>query len=327
MQYKDYYKILGLNKEASTDEIKKSFRKLARKYHPDMNPGDKTAEEKFKEINEAHEVLSDPEKRKKYDQFGSQWQQFSQRGGRPEDFNWGAWGSYPGGNTQTRTVSPEEFEQMFGGGLGGFSDFFEFLFGGLGGQRSGGFETIFRGSRGASRSQNVRGRDMEQEISITLEEAYHGTSRVLQWEGGKKIEAMVPPGVKTGSKIRLSGQGIPGSGAGKAGDLYLKINVLPHSLFARKGEDLYIDSSLDLYTAILGGSIEVPTLGKSVKLTIPPETGNGKVFRLQGLGMPSIRNSSRKGDLYVTVKIKVPTKLTREEKDLFIKLRGIRRQS
>lgn len=327
MDYRDYYKILGVSKDATVDEIKKAFRKLARKYHPDVNPGNKASEEKFKEINEAHEVLSDPEKRKKYDQFGSQWQQFNQRGGRPEDFNWGTWGSYPGGGqTQTRTVTPEELEKMFGGGLGGFSDFFEYLFGGAGRQGRGGFNTIFRTGGMGEQTRSSRGQDVEHELGITLEEAYNGSSRVLQWEGGKKIEAKIPPGVRSGSKIRLSGQGGTATGNEKAGDLFLKINITPHNFFKRKGDDLYINFPIDLYTALLGGSIDIPTIGKTVKLTIPAETKNGMVFRLRGLGMPILRDPSKKGDLYATAEIELPQKLTQDEKVLIQKLRDLRRK-
>lgn len=314
MQYKDYYEVLGVGKSAKQDEIKKAYRNLARQYHPDVNPNDPKAEEKFKDINEAYQVLSDEEKRKKYDRFGSQWKQYQQGGGRAEDFDWSQWTSQgqPGG-TQYRTVSPEEFEQMFGGGLGGFSDFFETLFGGMGGVRN---------SRQTSRRANPqamrRGQDIEHPVEITLEEAFHGTTRLLSFEGGRRIEARIPAGVKSGSKIRLSGQAAGGMQG--AGDLYLKIKVLTHSKFERDGDDLRIDQPVDLFSALLGGEVRVQTIDKEVNLTIPPGTDSGKTFRLKGLGMPKLNKSNQRGDLYVTVQIQVPKNLTAEQKRQFEEL-------
>ncbi len=315
MEYKDYYKILGVSKNASKEEISQAFRKLARKYHPDVNPGDKTAEEKFKEINEAYEVLSDPEKRKKYDQFGTHWQQYTRGGGRPEDFDWSQWGAQP--HSRVYTVTPEELEQMFGGGFGsgtfsggfgGFSDFFETLFGG------------FRSPSSATQTR-TRARDTEQNVQITLEEAFHGTTRLLQWEGGRKIEAKIPPGVRTGSRVRLAKQGEGGA------DLYLKVEVLPHPVFERDGDNLKVTIDVDLYTAILGGEVMIATIDKRVKMTIPPETQNGKIFRLSGLGMPKLRSPNQRGDLYATVEVQLPTNLTQEEKRLFEKLKSLRHSS
>lgn len=326
MEYRDYYQILGVEKNASQDDIKKAFRKMARKYHPDVNHGDKNAEEKFKEINEANEVLSDPEKRRKYDQFGAQWQQYTRGGGRPEDFDWARWtGAGSNGGTTYRTVSPEEFEQMFGGGLGGFSDFFETLFGGSMRGRSSGFG--FGTDRQARTSTTTRTRrkyDSEHKLQITLEEAFNGATRTLQFEDGRKIEAKIPRGVHTGSKVRLSGQGGRAYG-GEAGDLYLHIEVLPHALFQRDGDDLRINLPVDLYTLLLGGAADVPTLEKPVKLTIPPETANGKLFRLRGLGMPNLRNPEQRGDLYARVEVQLPARLSAEEKELFSRLRALQR--
>lgn len=326
MDYKDYYKILGVSKNASKDEIKKAYRKLARKYHPDVNPDDKASEDKFKEINEAYEVLSDTEKRKKYDQFGSQWKQYTSAGGRPEDFDWRQWSSgaagSPGG-TYTRTVSPEEFEQMFGGGAGGgFSDFFETLFGGLGGMR---------GARQSSRNQTYstrprKGRSSEHKLQITLEEAFHGTTRVLTWDDGRRIEAKIPRGVKTGSKVRLRGQGESGVAGGEPGDLFLKIEVLPHPVFKREGDDLKVTVPVDLYDAILGGEVDVSTIDKTVKLKIPAGTDNGKIFRLRGLGMPKLKNPKKRGDLYATVEVHLPKNLSAEERKLFEELRNLHRK-
>ncbi|HIQ04268.1 MAG TPA: J domain-containing protein, partial [Anaerolineae bacterium] len=313
MEYKDYYKILGVSKNATEKEIKRAYRKLARQYHPDVNPGDKVAEERFKEINEAYEVLSDPEKRKKYDQFGAQWQQWQRMGGRPEDFDWSQWvaqGTGPGGQrVYTHTVSPEEFEEILGG-FGGFSDFFETLFGGMGRRRTSDFGGgPFDSFRAGFRARPRRGRDIEQPVQITLEEAYRGTTRVLQRDNGTRLEVKIPRGVKTGSRVRMAGKGIPGTGGGQAGDLYLKIEVLPHNTFERRGDDLYVEVPVDLYTCILGGETRVPTLDGSVMLTIPPETPNGKVFRLRGLGMPNLRNPDRHGDLYATVNVQLPQHL------------------
>ncbi len=315
MQYKDYYEELGVGKTASQDEIKKAYRKLARKYHPDVNPNDPHAEEKFKDINEAYQVLSDDEKRKKYDRFGSQWKQYQQSGGRAEDFDWSQWTArgQPGG-TQYRTVSPEEFEQMFGGGFGGgFSDFFETLFGGMGGMRSP-RQTTQRASPQSAR----RGRDIEHPVEITLEEAFHGASRTLSFEGGRRIEAKIPAGVKSGSKIRLSGQGAGGTQS--AGDLYLKIKVLHHPQFTRDGDHLRVNQPVDFFIALLGGDVRVRTIDKEVKLTIPPETDSGKIFRLKGLGMPKLNKPNQHGDLYVTVQVQVPKHLTDEQKKQFEEL-------
>jgi len=321
MDYKDYYQILGVDKNASQDEIKKAFRKLARKYHPDMNKGDhaKAAEEKFKEINEANEVLSDPDKRQKYDQFGAHWQQFGRAGGQPEDFNWGPWQSQ-GAGSYTRTMTQEELEQLFGriGGLGGFSDFFETLFGGFG--RGAGADF---GQRRVRRPQ--RGQDAEHTVEISLEEAHRGTSRLLQWEDGRKIEAQIPPGVKTGSKIRLRGQGQRGAMGGQAGDLFLRVEVLPHPLFERNGDNLRINVPVGLFDALLGGEVEVAAIDQRVRLTIPPETENGKTFRLRGLGMPRLSDPKKKGDLFVKVDVLLPKRLSAKEKELFERLRGMRR--
>ncbi len=314
MDYKDYYSILGVAKTASDDEIKSAYRKLARKYHPDVNK-DPGAEDKFKEINEAYQVLSDKEKRQKYDQFGSEWQSYQSSGGRPGGFDWGPWQQSPGGRSQYRTVSPEEFSEMFGGrgqaggGMGGFSDFFETLFG------SGGFSGGF--GQQASQPQ-TRARDVEYELDISLREAFAGTKRTLQFEDGRKIEATIPPGVKTGSKVRLSGQ------AGGA-DLFLKIKVLPDPIYKRKGDDLYMDVKVDLYTAILGGEVGVNTMTKAIRLTIPEGTDSGKTLRLKGLGMPNLKNPKQAGDLYVRVQIEVPKHLTSAEKDKLRDLQHMRR--
>jgi curved DNA-binding protein len=331
MEYKDYYEVLGVAKGASQSEIKKAYRKLARKYHPDVNPEDKGAEERFKEINEAYEVLSDPENRKKYDQFGAQWRQYERAGGRPEDFDWAQWASQqagPGstGRTRARTVTPEEFEQMFGGagGAGGFSDFFETLFGG-GGRRTAGFTGGFPGGQFSQYQTRPRsGRDIEHQVDVTLEEAFHGTTRTLQFEGGRTIKAAIPAGVREGSRVRLSGQGEAGTAGAEAGDLFLRVNILPNDRFERDGDDLYVDVPVDLYTAILGGSVAVSSIDREVRLSIPPETENGKVFRLSGLGMPRLRDPKQRGDLFATVALVLPQNLSEQEKELFRELRELR---
>ena len=320
MEYKDYYRILGLERNATPTDIKKAYRKLARKYHPDVNPGDKTAGDKFSEINEAHEVLSDPEKRKKYDQFGSNWQDFKQGGGRPEDFNWNAWQSEPGQTYNYRTVTPEEFQELFGRG-GGYSDFFETLFGSPGGVHAGRQD---RAADAFSPSARQTGLDSEHGLQITLEEAYHGTSRVLEWEDGRKIETKIPPGVKTGSRVRVKGQGFKAGPGGKAGDLYLKIEVSPHSRFQRVNDDLKVSLQVDLFTLLLGGRVNVSGIDRTVKLDIPAETANGRVFRLRGLGMPKMKHPAERGDLYVTVEALLPKSLSDREKEIILNWKKIR---
>ena len=320
MEYKDYYETLGVSKSASEKEIKKAYRKLAQKHHPDKNPNNKAAEEKFKDLNEAYEVLSDADKRQKYDQLGSQWRQYERAGGNAQDFwgQYGAAGGQPGGRTYTQSVTQEDLERMFGSGFGsrgmggdsGFSDFFETLFG-RGGPTSG-------YDRAGSQPRARRGRDMEHTVQVTLEEAFHGTTRTLQWEDGRSIEAKIPRGVKPGSRVRLSGQGADG------GDLYLRVELLPHDRFQLDSDDLKVAVDVDLYTAVLGGKINVPTLDKTVKLTIPAETGNGKQFRLRGLGMPQLRQPDKRGDLYAMVNVTLPRNLSEQEKELFQKLQALR---
>jgi curved DNA-binding protein len=315
MEVKDYYQTLGVSKDASQDEIKRAFRKLARQHHPDLNPGDPAAEDRFKEINEAYEVLSDEEKRKKYDRFGAQWQQYERAGGNPDNFDWSQWASAQsapgGGRTYTRTVSPEEFETIFGGQAGAdFSDFFETLFGG---QRAASGPAY---GRREYQPRPRQGRDLEHPIQITLKEAFHGGKRTLQFEDGRTIEADIPPGVRSGSRVRLRGMAEPGSAGGAAGDLYLKVEVLPDDKFQREGNDLRVNLPVDLFTLLLGGSASCPTIDKTVELTIPPGTANGKVFRLKGLGMPKLRNPKERGDLYATVEARLPENLSEAELDL-----------
>ncbi len=303
MEYKDYYKVLGVERTASGDEIKRAYRKLARKYHPDVNPGDKNAERRFKEINEAQEVLTDAEKRKKYDQLGSQWQQWQQSGGAPTDFDWSQWyaGGAPGGQGGPRPDYPD-LNELFG--QGGASDFFESLFAGMG-RRAGG--------RSRPRATQ-RGEDYEQPVEITLEEAFSGTARLLQI-GERRLEVKIPAGVKTGSRVRIAGEGAPGNAG--SGDLFLKISVLPHAIFERKENDLYGEADVDLYIAILGGEIKVTTLTGVLAVRIPPEMQSGRALRLAGQGMPVPGKPKERGDLYVKVRVKLPTGLSDEERALF----------
>lgn len=310
MDYKDYYKTLGVSKTADAKEIKKVYRQLARQYHPDKNPGNKAAEEKFKEISEAYEVLSDPEKRQKYDQFGSQWQQYSRMGGDPNDF-WSQWGQPAGGQGYSQNINPEDLERMFGGSGGsGFSSFFETLFGQMGGA---GFS-----SQQQPRSRSRRPTQQEHTVQITLLEAFHGSNRQLEWEDGRTLTIKIPRGANTGSKIRFKGQGSGGQ------DLFIKIEVLPHPLFERDGDNLKVMVPVDLYTAVLGGKAEIPTLGESVRLTIPQGTDSGKTFRLKGLGMPKLKKEETYGDLYATLRILVPKGLSEREEALFKELQELR---
>jgi curved DNA-binding protein len=317
MEYKDYYKILGVDRNADEKEIKKAYRRLARKYHPDVNPDNKEAEERFKEINEAHEVLTDPDKRRKYDQLGANWQQWQHMGRDPSGFDWSQWTTRAPGGGRVH-VEYGDLGDLFGGafGGGGFSDFFEAIFGGAGRQGS-------QAWTGTRQARPRRGQDYEQPVEITLEEAFSGTRRVLE-KDGRRIEVKIPPGVKTGSKVRIAGEGAPGLGRGATGDLYLKVTVLPHKVFERQGDDLYCEVPVNLYAAILGGETNVPTLKGTVSLKIPPETQGGRTFRLKGQGMPQLRDSKKHGDLYAKVKVVLPKGLSAKEKELFRELAQMR---
>jgi len=311
MEYKDYYKVLGVEKTATAKEIKQAFRRLARQHHPDVNPNDPQAEERFKEINEAYEVLSDPEKRGKYDQLGADWQRWQRAGGGPGDFDWGRWTSGgPGQGVHVRYGTPEDLEDLFGGGSP-FSDFFSQIFGGMGASPgAGGFQYQIRPQRG---------QDFEQAVEITLQEAYHGASRILQ-KDGQRLEVRIPAGARSGTRVRMSGQGGQGAAGGDAGDLYLRVKVAPDPRFERKGDDLYTTLGVDLYTMILGGQIRVPTMTGQAVLSIPEGTQNGRTFRLRGKGMPRLRKPDEYGDLFVTVEVLLPTDLTPRQRDLFEEL-------
>ena len=300
MEYKDYYKILGVDRTASSDEIKSVYRKLALKHHPDKNPDDKQAEERFKEINEAYEVLGDSTKRAKYDQLGSSYRAWERTSGQPGSFNWDEWMS--GGQGRGVRVDVGDIGDVFGG----FSDFFSAIFSETGAQQQG------------YRAQGRRsGRDLKQPVTITLSEANTGTTRVLTINE-KKIEVTIPPGARTGTKVRVSGLGE--AGAQKSGDLFLVIKVESDPRFKRRKDDLYTKVTVDLYTAVLGGEFEVPTLSGNVVLTIPSGSQPNQSFRLNGRGMPNLRNKNKQGDLYVRLDITLPSDLNPRERELFEEL-------
>ncbi|MDX5420706.1 MAG: J domain-containing protein [Hymenobacteraceae bacterium] len=309
MEYKDYYKILGVDKTASQADIKKAYRALAKKYHPDKTKGDTAAEDKFKDISEAYEVLGDAEKRKQYDQLGANWRQFQQGGfggGRGQQYG------QPGGGFGG-TFYEGDFSDMFGGGGGeGFSDFFQQFFGGAAG---GGYGQ--RSGRAAA-----KGQDYEAEMEITLQEAYEGTSRLLN-VNNQQLRITTKPGVADGQVLRIKGKGGPAIGGGVSGDLYIKVLVKPDPRFERKGDDLYSDLTINLFTAILGGSAQVNTMSGQLKLTIPEGTQNGKVLRLRGKGMPVYGKPDQHGNLYVKINVKLPVRLSGEERELFEKLRDM----
>jgi len=312
VDYKDYYQILDIPRDADEKDIRRAYRRLARKWHPDVNPNDPAAEEKFKDISEAYEVLSDADKRSKYDRVGREWQRY-QQAGTPGGFDWGPWTqAAPGGQgVQYTYATTEDLKDLFGGA--GFSDFFETLFGGGTPGRS--------GSRRSAPTQ--LGHDAEHPVQVTLAEAYHGAKRTLTKEG-RPLEVQIPPGVRTGSKVRLRGEGVRGRGGGAAGDLYLVVEVQADPRFERRGNDIYTDVEIPLVTAVLGGEIQVPTITGEVALKVPPETQNGRCFRLRGKGMPQLKKPAEHGDQFVTVTVRVPTDLTDEERALFEELQRLR---
>jgi curved DNA-binding protein len=310
MTFKDYYKILGVGKTATQDEIKKAYRKLANKYHPDKTKGDKAAEEKFKEINEANEILSDPAKRKKYDQFGADWKHYEEAGQQPGGFDWS---KYTGGHAgQGRTMSQEEFSAMFGDE--GAENIFETIFG----QHTGG--------RGGRRSRVSKGEDFEAETTLSLEEAYHGSARLLKIND-QTIKISMKPGIADGQVLRVAGKGGRGSNGGPNGDLYITVRIAPHAEFQRRGNDLYCDKPIELYTAVLGGKARIKTIKNTVNIDIPMGTPNGKVLRLLGLGVPVYGTKNEFGNMYVTVVIQLPDHLNEEEIDLFRKLAALQKKN
>lgn len=308
MDFKDYYKILGVDKKASAEQIKKSYRSLAQKYHPDKNQGNQAAENKFKEINEAYEVLSDTDKRRKYDNLGSSFTNFRQSGGNTNDFNWAEW--FENNEKKKRAGSARSTVNDFFANNDTASDFFEKIFGS-------GF-----GSKKKSSPQPVRGEDITTTVELTLEEAYNGVTKKIVTEG-QTIELKLKPGIENGQVLKISAKGGLGKNGGANGDLIINISVKSHKRVIRKGSDLYVEITTDLYKAILGGTSKITTFAGTVKLTVPPETQHGKVLVLKGLGMPLYSNPEMHGDLYVTLNVKLPQNLTDRERELFTELKAI----
>lgn len=301
MTSRDYYDVLGVSRDADEKEIKRAFRKLAKELHPDANPDDPTAADKFKEVNAAYEVLSNPDKRKQYDRFGPNYQQYQNMGGQT-----------PYGNVHF------DFEDM---GDSPFGDLFDSLFGGGNAARSrrGSSNTRFEyGPFGGAPGQTA-GRDIEHNISITLREAYDGTTRLIT-KDGRRINVNIPAGAATGTKVRLAGEGEPGFG-GQPGDLYLIVDVQKDPIFERDGDDLYVDVKVDAFTAMLGGTVEVPTMERPVKVKVPKGTQSGRKLRLTGKGMPRLKQKGEHGDLYARIVLTVPARLTDEQREMVERLR------
>jgi curved DNA-binding protein len=307
MDYKDYYKVLGVEKNASQDEIKKAYRKLAVKYHPDKNPDNKAAEEKFKEISEANDVLSDPEKRKKYDELGENWRYYQQQGGDANQYDFSKWQTRPGAGGR------QQYTEQFGSNEGRFSDFFESLFG----HGGGGF-----GNAQHRSARQMKGEDYTGEVTITLEEAYRGATRQLNING-QLLNLKLKPGIANGQVLRLRGKGGAGYNGGPSGDVLITIQVKPHSKYERKGNDLYFDEPLDVFTAVLGGKAPAHAIEKTLNVTIPPGTDSNKSFRLRGAGMPLYDNAQEHGDAYVRMVIHVPKNPTEEQRKLWEQLANI----
>jgi curved DNA-binding protein len=305
VEYKDYYEVLGVPKDADEKAIKAAYRKLARKYHPDVNPNKAEAERKFKEINEANEVLSDKEKRAKYDRFGADWQR-AQQSGQAGDFDWSQYQAGPGQGGYTR-YSAEDLQDLFGEEAP-FSDLFTHLFGAEAAQ---------------AQPRAARGRDIEQPVTVTLAQAFKGTALRLKHPGGPTIEVKIPSGVETGTRMRVKGQGMAGR-RGQAGDLWLVIAVEDDPRFVRQGNDLHTRVHVPLYTAVLGGEVTVPMLEGKARLKVPAETQTGHELRLKGQGMPVYGDAGTRGDLYVAIDVRLPSKLTEKERALFQELAGMR---
>ena len=311
MEYKDYYKILGVNRSADEKAIKQAYRRLARKYHPDVSKAKGTAE-RFKEVSEAYEVLSDPDKRRRYDNLGPDWQRYAE----------------PRGNAEGASGPFEGFRVHFGGrggdlgDLGGFSDFFRTIFGDLGVQGEDPFTEVRQKTGRGAGFRAARGADAQAAVEVSLEEAYHGSRKSFTVDG-RRLEVKIPAGVETGSRVRVSGAAPSASAGADRGDLYLTVTVRPHPLFERKGDDLYLELPLTVPEAALGAEVRVPTLKGAISMKIPPETSSGKTFRLPGYGMPHLKGGGA-GDQYVKAKIVLPSELTAREKALLEEWRQLR---
>ncbi len=300
MSTENYYDILGVSKSASAEDIKKAYRKLAVKYHPDKNKDNSQAEEKFKAVSEAYEVLSDPKKREMYNRFGQNWKQFqdSRQGGAGSD-----WSNFYSQQTGTHDYSYQNFEDVFGGGGGDFSSVFDSLFG-----------QQFRGGGHQQRPRTQKGQDVTAQASITLEEAYHGTSRMIKTDK-ETIKINIKPGIADQEKLRLPGKGMPGFNGGSQGDMYITVHIQPHETFERKGADLYCSLPVPLYTMMLGGKLNLKTLKGTVKVDVPKESANMTRLRLSGLGMPYYNEPTRHGDLYVKLVVELPKDLSEKERE------------
>ena len=332
MDFKDYYSVLGVSETATDKEIKQAFRKLARKYHPDVNPGDKGAEAKFKEVNEANEVLSDPEKRKKYDELGANWRAYENvpPGANPYGgdspfggFGGGQW-SARGGPGGFRTMSEEEVSQMFGGGDDSpFSDFFKTFFGGMGGP-----DEPSASARGRGRARSRKGQDVEHPFELDLEDAMRGSVQRLQLRHdghARTVEVRIPAGVTEGSRVRVAGEGGHGVGGAASGDLYLRVHLKPHPVFDVKGRDVYTRARVPVTTAVLGGEVDVMTPEqKTLRLKLPAGTQSGQRFRLRGHGLPSVGKPDDRGDLYANVEVDIPKALSEEERRHWEALREVK---
>lgn len=325
MEFKDYYKTLGVTKTSSPDEIKKAYRKLAQKYHPDKNPGNKSAEDKFKEISEAYDVLSDADKKRKYDTLGSSWNNFSQSGGANSDFNWADWFNNSGNQNSSQNNKKQTMNDYFNSG-GGVSDFFEKIFGNTYKQQGGNYNNS-NSTRNANREKNqIKGEDYNTEVEITWKEVFDGCSRRIKVKG-QTIEIKIKPGITHGQELKISGKGYSSKVGGNPGDLIINVKIKQDENISRINDDLYQNIEIDLYTAVLGGEVKVNTFAGTIKINIPSESQLGKTLKLNKLGFTNYNNPEIKGNLYIVVKnIILPTNLTPREKELFNELRKIRTQ-
>jgi curved DNA-binding protein len=328
MEFQDYYAVLGVPKTATQKEIKAAYRKLARQHHPDVNPGDKSAEDRFKQIGEAYEVLSDPDKRTKYDDVGEHWREYEQmqraRGpaGREGPFDWAAatgQGS-DGARYEYRTVDQDDLRDMFGN-ESPFSDFFESLFGQAMGATDGAATGARRGGATGRQARPRAGVDLEQPVEIGLAEAYRGTTLQVEIRSAdgqtRRLEVKIPPGVRTGSRVRVRGQGGPGENGGKAGDLFIVVSVRPDRRFERRGDDLHTQVQAPLDAFLIGGEARVPTPdGRTLALSIPAGTPDGRVFRMRGQGMPKLGAANARGDMHAAVHVRLPERLTARQREL-----------